>query len=226
MRSHWNMRNTVVQDPDSVGTAFKTISMRIRGAATELEAAGLETDGMAESTAELRREIQALSGVDIMLNDSTFKSTYTILEELAAKWQDLTDIQQASITELIAGKRQGNVVSSLMNNFEIAQDALYESLNNSDGSAMEEHAKWMEHLEAKINQFKAAWQSLSEAVLSSDFLGDLIDSGTSFLGVLESIVETMGPGGLLGVITALGIGIKNFGNSNELAHHGCESMVA
>ena len=87
--------NTVVQDATSVGTAFKTISMRIRGATTELEAAGLDMDGMAESTATLRKEIMALSGVDIMINDDTFKSTYQILEELANKWEELTDIQQA-----------------------------------------------------------------------------------------------------------------------------------
>ena len=31
-------------------TAFKTIAMRIRGAKTELEAAGEDIDGMAEST--------------------------------------------------------------------------------------------------------------------------------------------------------------------------------
>lgn len=88
--------NTVVQDPDSVGTAFKTISMRIRGATTELEEAGLETDGMAESTASLRKEIMALSGVDIMKDANTFKSTYDILDEIATKWQNLTDIQQAN----------------------------------------------------------------------------------------------------------------------------------
>lgn len=76
-------------------------------AKTDLEDAGLDVEGMATSTAKLREEIKALSGVDIMLNDTTFKSTYKIMEELAAKWQDLTDIQQASITELIAGKRQG-----------------------------------------------------------------------------------------------------------------------
>ena len=81
--------------------------MRIRGAKTELEEAGLETEGMAESTAKLREEIMALSGADIMLNENEFKSTYQIMEEIAAKWQDLTDIQQASVTELIAGKRQG-----------------------------------------------------------------------------------------------------------------------
>lgn len=78
--------------------------MRIRGAKTELEEAGLETEGMVESTAKLRSEILALSGVDIMLDNNTFKSTYQIMDELAQKWEDLSDIQQASITELIAGR--------------------------------------------------------------------------------------------------------------------------
>lgn len=78
--------------------------MRIRGAKTELEEAGLETEGMVESTAKLREEIMALTGVDIMLNENEFKSTYKIMEELANKWQDLSDIQQATVTELIAGK--------------------------------------------------------------------------------------------------------------------------
>lgn len=58
----------VVQDPDSVGNAMKTISMRIRGAKTELSEAGESTDGMVESTAKLREEVMALSGVDIMQN--------------------------------------------------------------------------------------------------------------------------------------------------------------
>ena len=61
-----------------------------------MEELGLETDGMVESTATLQEEIMALSGVDIMKDKDTFKSTYQILDELAAKWQDLTDIQQAS----------------------------------------------------------------------------------------------------------------------------------
>lgn len=70
--------------------------MRIRAAETELEEAGLETDGMAESTAKLRQEIMALSGVDIMIDNDTFKSTYDILDELSNKWSELTDIQQAN----------------------------------------------------------------------------------------------------------------------------------
>lgn len=56
---------------------------------------GEDTTGMVDSTAKLRQEILALSGVDIMENGNEFKSTYKIMDELAAKWKDLTDIQQA-----------------------------------------------------------------------------------------------------------------------------------
>ena len=65
-------------------------------ATTELEAAGESTEGMAQSTASLRKEVMALAGVDIMQDESTFKSTYDILDELAEKWSDLTDIEQAN----------------------------------------------------------------------------------------------------------------------------------
>lgn len=81
--------------------------MRIRGAKTELEEAGESTEGMVESTATLRQEIMALSGVDIMLDKDNFKSTYQIMDELSQKWENLSDIQQATITELMAGKHQG-----------------------------------------------------------------------------------------------------------------------
>ena len=204
--------NTVVQDPDSVGTAFKTISMRIRGAKTELEEAGLETDGMVESTAKLREEIMALSGVDIMEDESTFKSTYDIMDELAQKWQDLTDIQQASITELIAGKRQGNIVSSLMENFDIARKALQTSLD-SEGSAMAEHEKWMESLEAKVLQLKAAWEELSQAFMNDSFLKGLVDAGTTVLSTLTKIIDTFGT---LPTLLTIAAGAMSFKNVGEL----------
>ncbi len=184
--------NTVVQDPTVIGTSFKTISMRIRGAKTELEEAGLETEGMVESTATLRAEIEALSGVDIMEADGkTFKSTYAILDELAQKWEDLSDIQQATVTELIAGKRQGNVISSLMQNFDIARDALETSLNSS-GSAMKEHEKWQQSLEARINKLKSTWQSLSQTFMSSDFLKSALDAVIGLVNGLDKLIDTFG----------------------------------
>lgn len=86
---------SVTQDSKSVAQALKTISMRLRGSKTELEAAGEDTEGMATSVSKLREEMLALSGVDIMIDDSTFKETYDVIDELSYKWQSLTDIQQA-----------------------------------------------------------------------------------------------------------------------------------
>lgn len=184
--------NTVVQDPDTVGTAFKTISMRIRGATTELEEAGLETDGMASSTAKLREEILALSGVDIMENDTTFKSTYDILDELSNKWEELTDIQQASVIELIAGKRQGNIVSSLMTNFDIARESLETAEYGSEGSAQRELENWNKGIEASLSHFQAQFQKFSTSLISSDLFKGLVDGATTLLSLLTEIIDKIG----------------------------------
>lgn len=179
---------------------FATESNRM--AKTELEEAGLETEGMVDSTAKLRSEILALSGVDIMENANEFKSTYKIMDELAVKWKDLSDIQQATVTELIAGKRQGNIVSSLMTNFDTARDALETSLNSS-GSAMAEHEKWQQSLEAQINSLKASWQALSQAFLRSDFLKVVLNSVIGLVDGLTKLVDKLGTIGTIG----LGVGI-------------------
>lgn len=203
--------NSVVQDPASVGTAFKTISMRIRGAETELEQAGLETDGMAESTAKLRQEIMALSGIDIMIDNDTFKSTYDILDELSNKWKDLTDIQQASITELIAGKRQGNIVSALMTNFDIARESLDTALNNSEGSATRELENWNKGIEASVEHFKAQFQELASVTISSDFFKGFVDSGTNVINIITQIIDKVGilTPLIAGFATKNGLGKRN-----------------
>ena len=183
--------NSVVQDAESVGTAFKTISMRIRGATTELQDAGLETDGMAESTAKLREEIMALSGVDIMIDENNFKSTYDILDELSQKWSELTDIQQASITELIAGKRQGNIVSALMTNFDIARESMQTAMN-SDGSAEKELSNYQQSLQYSLDKMKATAQEFANVTLDSSWLKAGVDGAQSLLEFLTRIMDVGG----------------------------------
>lgn len=92
---------TVVQDADVVGTALKTMSMRLRSSKTDLALAGEDTEGMATSVSKLREEILALTGVDIMLDENTFKSSYDMLKDLSEVWHDLSDITQANINLFI-----------------------------------------------------------------------------------------------------------------------------
>ena len=199
--------NTVVQDPTVVGTALKTISMRVRGAKTEMEELGLDTEGMVESTAKLQKELKALTGVDIMIDKDNFMSTYDMIGAIANKWEELTDIQQASVTELIAGKRQGNIIASLMTNWDIAEDALRTS-QESAGSAMREHEKWLESLQAKINQLKAAWQGLSQSFMRSGFLKGFLGSITGLVDGLAKFID------MAGVIPTLLTGFMAFKSFN------------
>lgn len=206
--------NSVVQDPDSIGTAFKTISMRIRGASTEMEEAGLDTEGMAESTAKLREEILALSGVDIMKNENEFKSTYDILDELSIKWSELSDISQASITELVAGKRQGNIMSALMSNFDIARETLNTAMTESSGSAEKELTNYQKGIEYSLDKFKATFQDFSTSLLDSNMVKGFVDTGASLLGGFTNIIDGIGViqtiAGGFGAYKGISSFVKNF----------------
>lgn len=197
--------NTIVQNPESVGTTLKTVSMFLRAAKTEAEEAGESTDGMANSVSELREEILDLTGqrVDIQIDDNTFKSTYQILKELSEVWGSLTDISQANILELIGGKRNSNVVSALMENFKIAEDALATSLNAA-GSAVAENEKYLDSIEGKISQFKASWQALSATIVNGDLVKGFVDIGRGIIDAINWVIESVGSLGItLGSIPAL-----------------------
>ena len=73
-----------------------------------VEDAGLETEGMAETTSQLQAKIKALTDgkVDIMVDADSFKNTTEILREMSLAWEDMTDKEQAAALELLGGKRQ------------------------------------------------------------------------------------------------------------------------
>lgn len=167
-------------------TTLKTVSMYLRAAKTEAEDAGETTEGMASSISELREEILALTGnkVDIQIDEDTFKSTYQILQELSTVWGDLSDISQANLLELLAGKRNSNAVSAILENFQVAEDALTTSANSA-GSALKENEQVLESIQGKINIFKAVFQDLSKNLISSDIIKVVVEFGTWIIGTLN-----------------------------------------
>ncbi len=96
--------NSVLQDPEKVGNMWKTVSARIRGADTELKEMGEDTDGMVTSSSKLQALIKGMTGFDIMESDGkTFKDIYDIIIGIGEKWNDLSDINRASLLEKLAG---------------------------------------------------------------------------------------------------------------------------
>ena len=124
--------NEVVQDPDSVGTLWKTMSARIRGAETELQQLNEETDEYTKTTSKLRDLVMGLTGFDIMEDEDTFKDIYEIILGIGQEWQNLTDAEQASLGEALAGKRNANALYAVLGNLDTLQSA-YETAEESAG---------------------------------------------------------------------------------------------
>lgn len=200
--------NTIVQNPDVVGTTMKTISMYLRAAKTEAEEAGESTEGMANSVSELRSELLALTGnkVDIQIDENTFKSTYQIIKELSEVWDELTDISQANILEMIGGKRNSNVVAALIENFGLAEDVMLDSANAA-GSALAENEKYLDSINGKIAEFQATFQELSVTLIDSEFVKSVVEFGTGILNTVNSIAKLIDSIGGLNTILFASIGI-------------------
>lgn len=176
------------------------MSARLRSSTTELEEMGEEAT---LTTSKLRALVQGLTGVDIQKDENTFKSIYDILLEIGKEWKNLTDVEQASLSEALFGKRNSQVGFSILNNVERLEE-IYALAENSAGSAYEEQSKYLDSVQYKIDQFSASVENISNDVLSSDFLKNAISAGTSFVNVLDSIIKNLGAiPSLIGAISAV-----------------------
>lgn len=178
--------NSVIQNPEQVGTALKTLALRLRGAKTELEDASLDTENMAENTAQLQAKLKALTHgkVDIMLNADTFKSTTQILREMSAAWEEMTDIERSAALELMGGKRQANILASVIKNFETVEDVI-ETSANSAGSALAENETHLDSIQGKTELLTNSLQTMWNNALSSDFIKKLLDIANGFVKIID-----------------------------------------
>lgn len=206
--------NSVLQSADTTGTTLKVLALRLRGATTELASMGEETDGVATSTSKLRAQIAALTnvdgsgGFDILTDSGAFKSTYDIIQGIAKVYDRMSDVDQASLLELIAGKNRANGVAALLKQASQAEEVLNTSLNSS-GVALKENQRVLDSIEGKIKRFQATFQSFSANLLDSKLVKCVIDLGTAAMNTADNFVK-MGEilptiaAGISGVVTGMG----------------------
>lgn len=216
--------NQVVNNPESVGTGWRNIALRIRGAKAELEATGEETDGMITSTSKLQEQVQALtrtasnkSGVNILTDAGAFKSTYQIIKEIGAVWNEISDVNQAALLETLGGKRGAQILTSVFANIGDLDSVTSTSLTSAN-SAMREHANWLDSIEAKQARLSSAYQSFADSFLGSDLVKFTYDAGTGILGFLTDITNTFGALPTLMTTATAALGV--LGKQNGLFTYG------
>lgn len=207
--------NDVVQNPEVVGTALKTLSMYMRTAKEEAEEAGESTDGMADSVSQLRERMLELTGFDINIDDNTFKSLYDQVAGIAKVFNqlDASDTKRSEILELMGGKRGASSIASLLTNWEDVE-AAYKVAMNAEGSALAENDKYLESIKGHTAEFKAEFETLSNDVIGSDMVKFFVDAGTAILRMLDGITKVVNVAGTLpGIIAtiAAAMSFKNVG---------------
>ena len=185
--------NSVLQDPDTVGTTVRTISMYLRAAKTDLTNLGESVDGCADSVSSLRTEMKQLTGVDIMKDaaGTQFKSTYEILKEISEVWDKLTDVSKANVTNLLGGKRNANAVSALLSQFSIAEKSMEDAANSSN-SAMAEQERMMDSIEGRLKQLNASFEKFSNDVMGSDLIKFFVTLATKIVDAADGMVNLTG----------------------------------
>lgn len=191
---------------------WRTVSARLRGSETELKEMGEDTDGLVESTSKLQALVKGITGFDIMKDKDTYKDIYDIVLGIGEKWQDLSDIDRASLLEALAGKQQSNALAAALSNIDILKKS-YEEATNAEGSAREENEEYAKSIQASIDLTQAKLEELSNNLLSSDFLKGAIDAGGKLIDVLDGIVKSGNT--IPTVLTAIGaaLSFKNVGGS-------------
>lgn len=196
----------ITQNASEFGNFLKVGSMRIRGMKGELEALGEEVDETVDSISKVQTQILNRTGgkVNIFDDMGNFRDYYDIMEDISEVYDDLNDPDKADLTEILFGKQRGNQGAALIQAFQSGQiQKALEATLNAEGSAMQEQERWLESLEAKIQQFEAAFQSLSSTILDSGLLKWFVDFGTGTVKVLDTIVDKLGSLGT--ILTGVGI---------------------
>lgn len=159
----------ITRDSDSVGNALKTISMRVRGYDEETEAYTGDVEQLSGAIANLTKTAKTPGGISLFTDSSkqTFKSTYDLLKEISQIYSQLSDKNQAQLLEVLAGKRQGQIVASIIGNFSAAEKSM-QSMANSAGNAQAEMDVAMDSIDAKANKLKQTGVAISENLLSRD----------------------------------------------------------
>ena len=135
--------NTVVQDADTVGTALKSMSLRITSTSAELEAMGEDTEFACETLSDYRDLVMGLTDnkVNIVGDSGEYKSTYEILKEISKVWDDMNSMEQSSLMKALFGVRQANIGASILENFDVAEEAM-KAAEESAGSALKEQENY------------------------------------------------------------------------------------
>lgn len=203
------------QTADKLGRGMRTITARVMQQKQTLEELGESTEDIELIFANGEK---ALGQLGIAIRDDLtgdLRSFSTVMDELGAKWDDLSDSSKYYIAEVLAGKNQMDIFIGMMDSYQNATN-LVEQAYQSQGTLMEMNEKYADSLQGKTNTLVSSFQELYQTVLNTDGFKALLDLITKLIqGVTELVktFESLGGVGGLGAVALATPAVSTLGKS-------------
>ena len=176
----------------TVGNSMKTLLSRMSNVK-----AGVEIDS---ETGEALNDVEkVLNRVGIALRDNqgNWYDFYDVLDQIASRWSEFSDIQKSQITTALGGTRQRENVLVMLENWDKVKQYAQTGAEAS-GTAMEKYDIVLESVSAKQEQLNAKVQEFYMNLIGSGLLTVLLDlanglmnivnAGDSFVGKLALLI--------------------------------------
>ena len=205
---------TTRQSADVVGTAFKTLFARIQ----DLELGNSLDDGV--TLGQYSKGLAAV-GVQVLDTSGGLREMDDILNDLGSKWQYLTQAQQVSLAQTVAGVRQYTQLIALMDNWSYFQENLFVA-QSAEGELEKQQAIYAESWEAASDRVKAALETIYDRLLDDEGFINILDGFTELLDVIDKMIS--GLGGLPGILSVVGLALSRAFAPNIIA--GANNLAA
>lgn len=176
------------EDGSSIGNAMKTIITRISKVGSMPEyAADVSNEDLSQASESLHKV-----GVKVYNTDGSFRDLDTILSELNAKWDGLTDAQKANISYNVAATRQTSKFKNILEAWTDSMNLANEATTTS-GNAEANQEKYMESFSGKIQAIKTQMDEFWLNFYNSDQVSGVLDFVQGLTEGFTGLEEAIGP---------------------------------
>lgn len=198
----------VTQDgSESIGTFAKTMFARMGN----IKAGNLEDPESGEILSDVESSLSSV-GIQLRSANNQFRDFDDVLSEVAADWDNYSNVQQHAIAVAFAGTRQQEKFLVLMENYGDAMEYAGVS-TESAGTALDKYTNsYLPSVQAAQDSFTASFEQFSQTLLNSDTVAGVVRFGDGLMQMFTWLSKIKA---LLPVIVAGFMSWKNVGKLNS-----------
>ena len=128
---------------------------------------------------------QTLNRIGVSLRDGgNWRDFYDVLDEIAGKWDELSELEKSQATTALGGTRQRENILVMLENWDKVKQYA-ETGADSAGTSMEKYDVYLESITAKQEQLTAQTQSLWSNLLPDELIINLLEVAKALLSILN-----------------------------------------